>query len=201
MRSRWRIQSLKYIPLTSRRRSPRKYNRLAFAKSFLDQVEHEFVVQHRIGVVHSHGIWTIVIGNRRVRDTFPEIGLGFTFRVGFCFEWQTEITLKQSTPRSISAESLSIYHLRAAGFVISTIARPGCQLESFRLCKVSCTIWRTDPIYIPNQWKRVKIERFTYCQGVPSFLLIKYPPLTPSENMGENWEMYGFTVRSSQRVI
>lgn len=99
-----------------------------FPKTFLEKIEDKFVIQESIFVVHAVCVTTIMELDVQMGDALAEIGLtaiGQAARLtrgGGNF-----ITLKQSTPKSSSFRSLPAYHSQAAGFVKSTMTRPGCQ--------------------------------------------------------------------------
>lgn len=62
-------------PLTTRCRRSSKQASLTLSESFLQKLVNKLVVQHRVRVVHPHGIGAIVIHDILMRYPFAKVGL------------------------------------------------------------------------------------------------------------------------------
>jgi hypothetical protein len=116
------FQGTRHIPLTTRCRRSCVHNRLAFPETLLEQIKNHFIVYDGVCVVHPHWVGSIVKNDRSMGDPFSKVRLRNGIRT--CRFNSPEHTLKQSTPRSKRADNLLQYHLRAAGLVTSTTAKP-----------------------------------------------------------------------------
>ncbi len=163
----------KSSPLATHSRRTGENDRFACAKSLSEQIEHHFVVDYRIRVVHLHWVGPIVEHDGCMRNAFAEVSLSARKSISRQ-QIKPQLTLKQSTPKSRRAVSFAQYHSRAAGFVTSTMASPGCHKSHLKKSHQE----------FPSIYNIL-----TYCQTVPSFRLMKYPPLAPSLNIGDNCEI------------
>lgn len=86
--------------------------------------------------------------------------------------------------------NLSEYHFLADWLVISRIASPGDKNEWLNLVTSMAVVHLVAINHIYSSDRiRNNIEgtvHTAYCQGDPSFLLIKYPLSAPSLKMGDN---------------
>lgn len=150
-----------------------EHDGFALSKSLLQKAENEFVVGDSVYVMHTHGVRAIVEDNPSMGNTLREVSLITIIPTPSPCYTPLEINMQRHTLKVSTPRST-----RALSFALYHSAASG---------------------FVKSTIARPGCQR-SHCHGVPSFLLMKYPPFTASSYIGDSWEMYGLTVMASFSV-